>query len=261
MNSTYSTCPVVLIPYNLPPWLCMKQSSFILSMIILGKSSLGNDIDVYLQPLVKELQLLWCRVDAYAAYNHERFNLRVALLWTINDYPAYAMLSGLSTKGYKACPYCTNLTPCYRFGGKICYVGHRKWLCANHSYRFESKKFDGTEEHGNAPTRPTRTEILRKQVKVGLCMERREIWGIRRRKESKDLEIVKVGKKMMMVEIMMMMLLIMYLEQREASFFDLEYWEHNLLQHYLDVMHIEKNVCDNILAIIFDMEKRRDWEK
>ena len=25
LNSTYSTWPVILIPYNLPPWLCMKR--------------------------------------------------------------------------------------------------------------------------------------------------------------------------------------------------------------------------------------------
>lgn len=30
MSITHSTWPVVLIPYNLPPWLCMKQSNMIL---------------------------------------------------------------------------------------------------------------------------------------------------------------------------------------------------------------------------------------
>ena len=28
-KSSYNICPVVLIPYNLPPWLCMKQENFI----------------------------------------------------------------------------------------------------------------------------------------------------------------------------------------------------------------------------------------
>ncbi|XP_075110118.1 uncharacterized protein LOC142181226 [Nicotiana tabacum] len=55
MSTTYSICPVFLIPYNLPPWMCMKHTSFILSMIIPGKHMPGNNIDVYLQPLVKEL--------------------------------------------------------------------------------------------------------------------------------------------------------------------------------------------------------------
>lgn len=37
----------------------MKQTSMILSMVIPGKHMPGNDIDVYLQPLIKELKELW----------------------------------------------------------------------------------------------------------------------------------------------------------------------------------------------------------
>ena len=48
LSSKHSTWPVMLIPYNLPPWICMKQTSLILSMIIPGPDSPGNDIDVYL---------------------------------------------------------------------------------------------------------------------------------------------------------------------------------------------------------------------
>ena len=71
MNTTYSTWPVVLIPYNLPPWVCMKPSSFILSVIIPGKSSPGINIDVYLQPLILELKLLWDGVVVFYAYSNE----------------------------------------------------------------------------------------------------------------------------------------------------------------------------------------------
>ena len=59
MSTSHSTWPVVLVPYNLPPWMCMKQSSFILSLVISGQKSPGMDIDVYLQPLIEELQELW----------------------------------------------------------------------------------------------------------------------------------------------------------------------------------------------------------
>ena len=31
-NVTYSIWPVILIPYNLPPWLCQKQSNWLLSI-------------------------------------------------------------------------------------------------------------------------------------------------------------------------------------------------------------------------------------
>jgi hypothetical protein len=39
----------------------------------------------------------------------ENFTLRAVLLWTIKDFPAYAMLSGWSTKGKFACPYCQRI--------------------------------------------------------------------------------------------------------------------------------------------------------
>ncbi|XP_028107689.1 uncharacterized protein LOC114306623 [Camellia sinensis] len=59
MNNSYSLWPVVLIPYNLPPWLAMKDPFFMLSLLILGESQPGIDIDVYMRPLVKELNELW----------------------------------------------------------------------------------------------------------------------------------------------------------------------------------------------------------
>ena len=49
----------MLIPYNLPPWMCLKQPFWIMSMFIPGLKSPGNDIDVYLQPLIYELKQLW----------------------------------------------------------------------------------------------------------------------------------------------------------------------------------------------------------
>ena len=49
---------MVLIPYNLPPWLCMKQQSFILSLLISSPKGPESDIDVYLQPLIDDLNEL-----------------------------------------------------------------------------------------------------------------------------------------------------------------------------------------------------------
>jgi hypothetical protein len=50
LNVTYTTLPVILIPYNLPPWLCLKQLFWMMSMLIPGPKSPGINIDVYLQP-------------------------------------------------------------------------------------------------------------------------------------------------------------------------------------------------------------------
>ncbi|XP_073035266.1 uncharacterized protein [Primulina eburnea] len=65
----------------------------------------GNDIDVYLDVLVEDLQRLWDVVDGvYDAYRRQFFPLKAVLLWTINDFLAYGNLSGCTTHGYYACP-------------------------------------------------------------------------------------------------------------------------------------------------------------
>jgi hypothetical protein len=46
----------------------------------------GNDIDVYLQPLIKYLMELWHEgAEAYDASTKETFKLHAALMWTISD--------------------------------------------------------------------------------------------------------------------------------------------------------------------------------
>ncbi|KAH1040132.1 hypothetical protein J1N35_041875 [Gossypium stocksii] len=86
------------------------NSSFILSMIIPGEKGPENDIDIYLQPLIEELKQLWVSVETYDILRKENFYLRVALLWSINDFPTYANLSDWSTKGCYACPCCVTQT-------------------------------------------------------------------------------------------------------------------------------------------------------
>ncbi|GJT19523.1 pyruvate kinase, cytosolic isozyme [Tanacetum coccineum] len=56
LSQTYSMWPVILTTYNLPPWLCMKESNFMLTLLIPGPKSPGKDIDVYLRPLIEDLQ-------------------------------------------------------------------------------------------------------------------------------------------------------------------------------------------------------------
>lgn len=89
LDSRYSIWPVVLIPYNLPPWLCMNKENFILSLLIPGPHSPGNNIDVYLQSLIEELLELWeTGAATYDASTGEIFQMRAIVMWTINDFPA-----------------------------------------------------------------------------------------------------------------------------------------------------------------------------
>jgi hypothetical protein len=87
MSSSHSTWPVTLCIYNLPPWLCMKQKFIMMPVLIPGPKQPGNDIDVYLRPLVEELLLLWHEegVRMWDEYRQENYNLRALLLITFND--------------------------------------------------------------------------------------------------------------------------------------------------------------------------------
>ena len=72
----------------------MKSENIMLSMIILGPSYPGNDIDVFLQPLIAELKKLWeVGVETYDVVTNQTFSMRADLLWTISDFPALPMLS------------------------------------------------------------------------------------------------------------------------------------------------------------------------
>jgi hypothetical protein len=77
-----------------------------MSILIPGLKSPRQNIDVYLQPLIDELYDLWVNgIETWDAKKKKNFKLHAILLWTINDFPAYAMLSGWSTKGKFAYPY------------------------------------------------------------------------------------------------------------------------------------------------------------
>ncbi|GJT49044.1 hypothetical protein Tco_0975201 [Tanacetum coccineum] len=54
LSQTYSMWPVIMTTYNTPPWMCMKETSLMLTMLIPGPKSPAKDIDVFLQPLISE---------------------------------------------------------------------------------------------------------------------------------------------------------------------------------------------------------------
>lgn len=49
---------------------------------------------------------------------------------------------------------------------------------------------------------------------------------------------------------------------KRSIFFKLDYWPKLLLRHNLDVMHIEKNICDNVVGTLLSIEgKTKDTNK
>ncbi|GJT82432.1 ribonuclease H-like domain-containing protein, partial [Tanacetum coccineum] len=76
-SQAYSMWPMILTTYNLPPWLCMKESSFMLTLLIPGPKSSGKDIDVYFRPLIDGLKVIktlhLCVLGKTAYVDHRRF--------------------------------------------------------------------------------------------------------------------------------------------------------------------------------------------
>lgn len=221
----------------------MKQPYFMLSLIIPGPNSPGQNIDVYLAPLVSELKELWeVGVQTFDITSKKKFTMRSALMWTINDFPAYGDLSGWSTHGRKACPCCRHATKStwLTYGKKWCYMGHRRWLSKEHQWRKNKRTFDGMQKIEGAPEVPDDNEIMR-QLEVVVKRAR-------------------IGQKLPKDEVDW---------KRRSILYDLPYWKDQLLRHNIDVMHTGKNVVDNILGTLLNMsgktkdnlEARQDLRK
>ncbi|KAL6547278.1 hypothetical protein OROMI_022999 [Orobanche minor] len=136
------------------------------------KKSPGKDIDVYLQPLVKELTELW--VEGSVTFDvscKQNFRMHAAVLWIINDFPAYGDLSGWVTEGYLACPVCNEQTCSQGLRNKLCFMGHRRNLSKDHPWS-RSKKFNSKKEDGEPPRERLKSHdchiLLQRILPVGI---------------------------------------------------------------------------------------------
>ncbi|XP_056688619.1 uncharacterized protein [Spinacia oleracea] len=228
MSIVHSTWPVILINYNLPPWLLSKSEFLMLALLIPGPLSPDNDIDIYLQPLIKDLKDLWeFGLETYDASTNKRFDMHAALMSTVSDFPAYAMLSGWSTKGRKACPCCHYDTQSrwLDYSRKFSYRETRIFLDPAHPWRHDKRNFNGEIEERTAPLRLKGTEIEE------LLRDFPNEFG-KKLKKKPDEEV---------------------LWRKLPILFNLPYWKHCTNRHNLDVMHIEKNIFDNIIGTLLDI--------
>ncbi|BBG98167.1 Ankyrin repeat family protein, partial [Prunus dulcis] len=235
LNQHHSTWPIFAFPYNLPPWKCMKKEYMMMTVLITEDP--GRSIDVYLRPLVDELKDLWTNgVRTYDKSTGRMFTLRAAVMWTVNDFPAYAMVSGWSTKGYMACPVCKEDVTSGWHAGKVCYLGHRRWLPWDHEWREKDKEFDGNTERRLRPREWSGDEILEQLNRLDFAPFGKTV---SRTRPSTHLNWT-----------------------HKPMFFELPYWSKLKLRHNLDVMHVEKNVFDTLVGTILDIEgKTKDTIK
>jgi len=240
-TSPYSCWPVFLTPYNLSPEMCVTKPYMFLTCLIPGPTNPTKKIDVYLQPLIDDLQLLWNEgVFTYDIFGKENFVMRACLMWTINDFPAYRMLSGWGTKGKLACPHCMEDTKAFtlRHGAKASWFDcHRRFLPTNHPFRKSQRRFlkNKTEMDGSP-----------------YVMNGGQLWGF-----LNDFPKVTEGPFDNLSGYGQF-----HNWTKQSIFWDLPYWKDNLLRHNLDVMHIEKNSFDNVFNTVMDVKgKTKDNHK
>ncbi|KAF7116020.1 hypothetical protein RHSIM_RhsimUnG0041600 [Rhododendron simsii] len=148
MSNSYSMWPVILIPYNLPPWLVMTDSFFMLTLLIPGDKQPGIDIDVYLRPLVDELKESWhTGTLTYDAASCEWFQMRAAFWWTLHDWPALGDISGWRTKGHYSCYTCNDEPYFELLRSKTAYTNHRAYLPEDHVERRKRLAYNGKHEN------------------------------------------------------------------------------------------------------------------
>ncbi len=99
-QSKYSVWPVVVLNYNLPRHLTMSNAFMWLALIIPERRQVHN-MDIYLQPLIDELQLLWTQgvqvTNGSKPITNQLLIVNVILLWTLHDYPGLGVMSSISS--------------------------------------------------------------------------------------------------------------------------------------------------------------------
>ncbi|KAG5547799.1 hypothetical protein RHGRI_013476 [Rhododendron griersonianum] len=238
MDNSYSIWPVILIPYNLPPWLIMKEPFLMLSLLIPGDKQPGIDIDVYMQPLKDELKELWNNgALTYDASSGESFQMRATMWWTVHDWPAFGDISGWRTKGHYACYPC-NDEPFYEsLRSKTAYLNHRAYLPDNHPERRKKAAYNGKcEERKRSLELPVHKieEQLKNVPKISFGKDPNN-----RKRPRYEPNWTKV-----------------------SILYDMPCCKNRKLLHNIDVLHVEKNFGEALCGTMLGIEgKNKDTDK
>jgi hypothetical protein len=117
-------------------------------------------------------------------------------------------------------------------------MSYRSWLPKGHVWRGKGELFDGTEEYRLEPKELFKDELFQQLTHViGVQFGK----GSGTKRKGTDVELNWTKK---------------------SIFFKLPYWSTLKLRHNLDVMHIEKNICDSVLGTLMNIDgKTKDIYK
>ena len=105
------------------------------------------------------------------------------------------------------------------------YLGHRRFLRKYHPYCRLKKAFNGCSEERETPKALSGEQVFAQVKDVNV------VFG----KLTKKSAITNIWKK-------------------RSIFFNLPYWCKLDVRHCLDVMHVEKNVCDSLIGTLLNIK-------
>jgi len=111
---------------------------------------------------------------------------------------------------------------------KTLYTTHRRFLKPYHPYQRLKKAFNGSQKNQSAPKSLAGNEVY-DQVKDILT-----IFGKTQKKNASEKNIWK----------------------ERSIFFDLSYWSDLDVRHCIDIMHMEKNVCDSLISTFLNIKDK-----
>jgi hypothetical protein len=139
--------------FNLPPWLCHKRKYLLLTIPISGPKQADNDIDVFLESLMEDMQSLWkYGVTMWNEYNKQHFNLKAIIFYMINDNPSRLSLTW-QAKGKTRYVVCVDqMESIYLpYSNKLVCMRHHRFLSRKHKYHQLRTWFDDMIENEETP--------------------------------------------------------------------------------------------------------------
>jgi hypothetical protein len=113
------------------------------------------------------------------------------------------------------------------------YMGHRCYIPMKHQFRSMKDQFNGNTEKRRPPPHLTGYEVYKMVKDDHVVLDKRK-------KTSKNTEEDDMWKK-------------------QSIFWEVPYWKDLDIHHLIDVMHVKKNVCEILLGILLNTN-RKTWD-
>jgi hypothetical protein len=144
-------------------------------------------------------------------------------------------LSGQNKKVGCGCPHCFREIDSQYLSEsqKIVYTGHRRYIPMKHQFQSMKDQFNGNTENRHPPPHLTGHKVYEMVKDVNVVLGKRK-------RISKQIKEDDMWKK-------------------QLIFWELPYWKDLDVRHSIDVMYIEKNVCESLHGTLLNTDgKTRD---